>query len=141
MGRGWKRAQSVPRQSLTRQTDLRSLKSTLQLDHLDCTTSEMVAKELDLAIATYNLVRAVTFLASRKAGLSPRAYSFTRARAVIQAFAPLIAAAQDADDAQKHYDRMMYYISQAKLPNRSRKRPPYPRAVWSRGGSFPNRKT
>jgi hypothetical protein len=37
------------------ETDLRSLKSTLELDHLDCTTSEMVAKELNLAIATYNL--------------------------------------------------------------------------------------
>jgi putative transposase len=122
------------------ETDLRSLKSTLELDHLDCTTSEMVAKELNLAIAAYNLVRAVTFLAARKAGLSPRAYSFTRTRAVVQAFAPLIAAAQDADDAKKYYDRMMYYISQAKLPNRSRKRPAYPRAVWSRGGSFPNRK-
>jgi hypothetical protein len=122
------------------ETDLRSLKNTLELDHLDCTTSEMVAKELDLAIATYNLVRAVAFMASRKAGLSPRAYSFTRVRAVIQAFAPLIAAAQDPADAQIYYDRMMYYASQAKLPNRSRKRTPYPRAVWLRSTSFPNRK-
>jgi hypothetical protein len=122
------------------ETDLRSLKSTLELDHLDCTTSEMVARELDLAMAAYNLVRAVTFLAAQKAGISPRAFSFTRTKAVIQTFLPLITAARDAREARKYFDRMMYYIGQATLPKRPRKRTPYPRAVWSRGIEFPNRK-
>jgi DDE family transposase len=122
------------------ETDLRSLKSTLELDQLDCTTSEMVAKELDLAIAAYNLVRAVTFLAAQKAGIPPRAYSFTRARTVVQTFAPLLATAKDAHQAQQYFDRMMYYIGQATLPKRSRKRPSYPRAVWPTRAPFPNRK-
>ena len=122
------------------ETDLRSLKSTLQLEQLRCTTPDMVAKELDLAMAAYNLVRAVTCLAAQKTGLPPRAYSFTRVRNVIQAFAPLVTAAPSPEQAQKYFDQMMYYAGQAKLPKRNRKRPPYPRAVWPRPHSFPLRK-
>ena len=122
------------------ETDLRSLKSTLQLEQLRCTTPAMVAKELDLAMAAYNLVRAVTCLAAQKAGLSPRAYSFTRVRNVVQAFAPLITAAPSPQQAQKYFDQMMYYVGQAKLPKRNRKRSSYPRAVWPRPHSFPLRK-
>jgi hypothetical protein len=122
------------------ETDLRSLKSTLQLEQLRCTSPALVAKELDLAMAAYNLVRAVTCLAAQNAGLPPRAYSFTRVRNVIQAFAPLIAAAHSPEQAQDCFDQMMYYVGQAMLPKRTRKRPSYPRAVWPRRGSFPPRK-
>ena len=48
----------------------------------------MVAKELNLAMAAYNLVRAVTCVAAQKAGLPPRAYS------------PLIAAASSPEQAK-----------------------------------------
>jgi len=122
------------------ETDLRTLKGTLHLEQLRCTTSEMVAKELNLAIAAYNLVRAVIYLAAQKAGLPPRAYSFTRVRNVVQAFAPLVAAAQNPQEAHEIFDRMMYYVGQAKLPTRTRKRPSYPREVWPKPQSFPRRK-
>jgi hypothetical protein len=122
------------------ETDLRSLKSTLQLEQLRCTSPAMVDKELDLAMAAYNLVRAVTCLAAQKAGLSPRAYSFTRVRNVIQAFTPLIIAAPSPEQAEDYFDQMMYYVGQATLPKRKRKRPSYPRAVWPRRSAFPSRK-
>ena len=122
------------------ETDLRSLKSSLQLDQLSCTTPEMVAKELDLAVAAYNLVRAVTCVVAERTGIPPRGYSFTRVRNVIEAFTPLLAAAKDPQEAQRYADQMMYYVQQAKLPKRRRKRPPYPRAVWNKGDSFPRRK-
>ena len=121
------------------ETDLRTLKRTLQLDQLTCTTPEMVAKEIDLGLAAYNLVRGVAYLAAQKAA-PPRRYSFTRVRNVILTFAPLIAATQDQRQAQQCFDKMMYYVGQAKLPRRKRKRPSYPRAVWHKGQSFPNRK-
>ena len=54
--------------------------------------------------------------------------------------APLIAAARNPTEGQKHFDRMMYYVSQAKLPKRRRKRPSYPREIWGKGAKFPNRK-
>jgi hypothetical protein len=122
------------------ETDLRSLKDTLQLDQLTSTTPEMVAKEIDVAMLAYNLVRAVTCLAAQQAGLNPRQFSFTRVRNVINAFAPLIATARDAMQAQQLFERMMYYVRQAKLPRRNRKRSSYPRAAWPQPYKYPKRK-
>lgn len=122
------------------ETDLRSLKDTLRLDQLTCTTPEMVAKEIDVAMLAYNLVRAVICVAAEKAGLKPRRFSFTRVRNVINTFAPMIAAAGDAEQAQQLFDKMMYYVGQAKLPQRTKKRPSYPRAVWPKTQKYPKRK-
>jgi len=122
------------------ETDLRTLKGTLHLEQLRCTTPEMVAKELDLAMAAYNLIRAVIYLAAQQAGLQPRTYSFSRVRHVVQAFAPLLAAAQSQEESQSITDRILYYAGQARLPKRNRKRPAYPRAVWPKPQSFPRRK-
>jgi hypothetical protein len=122
------------------ETDLRSLKSTLELEQLSCTTPEMVAKELNMAMAAYNLVRAITYIAAERAGIPPRGYSFTRVRNVIEAFTPLVANAKSPQEAQKYFDQMMYYVGQAKLPNRKKRRPSYPRAVWGKPKSFPHQR-
>ena len=121
------------------ETDLRSLKTMLGLRQLNSTTPEMVAKEIDVAMIAYNLVRAVTCVAAQKAGLRPRQFSFTRVRNVINAFAPKIAAARNEREAQQWADTMMYYVNQAKLPQRRRKRPSYPRAVWPKPQKYPKR--
>jgi hypothetical protein len=99
----------------------------------------MVAKEIDMGIAAYNLVRFVTCLASRQRGLPPRGYGFTKVRRIIRTFAPLVAAATDARQAQRIFDQMMHYVQQAKLPRRKGKRPTYPRQVWNKGDHFPKR--
>jgi hypothetical protein len=121
------------------ETDLRSLKGTLELEQLTCTTPEMVAKEIDLAMLAYNLVRAVTYLAAQKAGLAPRDFSFTRVRNVVRAFGPRIAAARNQQEAKELYETMMYCVGQAKLPKR-RRRPSTPRKVWGRPQVYPKRK-
>jgi hypothetical protein len=123
------------------ETDLRSLKSTLDLEQLTCTTPEMAAKELNLAMAAYNLVRAITCLAAGRSGIPPRSFSFTRIRRIIETFTPLVANAKTPQDGQRYFDQMMHYVGQAKLPKRKRKRPSYPRAVWGRGEGFPRRKS
>ena len=89
----------------------------------------------------YNLVRAVTCVAALKAGLQPRQFSFTRVRNVINAFAPKIAAARDAAEAQHWADTMMYYVHQAQLPRRRKPRPTYPRAVWHKPDRLPWKRT
>ena len=122
------------------ETDLRSLKSTLALEQLSCTTPEMVAKELNMAMAAYNLVRAITYIAAERAGIAPRSYSFTRVRNVVEAFTPLVVNANSPQEAQKYFDQMMYYVGQAKLPKRNKRRPSYPRAVWGKPKSFPHRR-
>ena len=119
------------------ETDLRTLKQTLRLEELTCTTVEMVAKELDLAMMAYNLVRAVTCLAAQKAGIPPRSYSFTKVKNVINTFGPLIANAKTEAEAEKHFDNMMYYVGQATLPKRKTGRRSYSRAVWPKPKAYP----
>ena len=114
---------------------MRSLKGTLELEQLTCTSPEMVAKEINVAMWAYNLVRVVTYLAAQKAGLPPRAFSFTRVRNLINAFAPLIANAKDQREGRRLFDKMMYCVGQAKL--RKRKRPSSPRAAWGRPRVYP----
>ena len=128
-------------QRWTIETDLRTLKRELRLDQLTCSTPDMAGKEIDMSIAAYNLVRAVIGLASEQSGITPRGYSFTTVRTIIRAFAPKIADAADPQEAKRQFDRMMYYVQQAKLPRRQRKRPTYPRAVWNRGAKFPKHTT
>jgi hypothetical protein len=120
------------------ETDLRTLKRELHLDQLTCSTPDMAAKEIEMCIAAYNLVRAVICLAAEQSGLSPRSYGFTRVRRIIQALAPKVTDATNPEEAKREFDRMMYYVHQARLPRRQR--PSYPREVWNKGATFPNRK-
>jgi hypothetical protein len=117
--------------------DLRQLKNTLRLDELTCTSTEMVAKEINVRMLTYNLVRATICLTALKAGLEPRVFSFTQVKNVLQAFLPRIAAATDERTRRKLYDDMEYYLGRCKLPQRQR--PSYPRAVWPKPKSYPAR--
>jgi hypothetical protein len=122
------------------ETDLRTLKSTLRLDQLTCTTPDMVAKEIDMSMAAYNMVRAVTWLASQQSGIPPRGYRFTKVLRIIETFAPLLADAPNEKAAQQVFKEIMRCVQQSKLPRRKKKRPSYPREVWQRGGAFPHRK-
>jgi hypothetical protein len=119
------------------EVDLRTLKGTLRLEELTCTSTEMVAKELEVAMLAYNLVRAVIYLTAQKAGLEPRLFSFTQVRNVLQAFLPRIAAATDERTRRRLCDDMEYYLSQCKLPQR--KRFSYPRGVWPKPKAYPAR--
>ena len=122
------------------ETDLRSLKSTLKLEQLTCNSVQMVAKEINIGMLTYNLVRATALLAAQAAGVPPRTFSFTRVRNVVQAFAPLIASAKDEEEAQQIHAKMMYYVARAKIRNRNRRQKSYPRAAWGRPQVHPKRK-
>jgi putative transposase len=121
------------------ETDLRSLKRTVGLYQLGSKSLEMVEKELLLAIAAYNLVRAVMCLAARRANLTPRQLSFSFVQTVVEAALPGLDHATSAEEYQLRLDRMLRYAAQGKLPHRSQRRS-YPREVWGRGGHFPTRK-
>lgn len=121
------------------ETDLRTLKITLRMDELTCTTPQMVAKEINVGLLAYNLVRAVMYVAAQKAGVEPRRFSFTRVRNVIQAFTPRIHACRDPRQAQKLIEDMLYYVGQAQLPQRKNKRKFYSREKWPEPKSYPSR--
>ena len=121
------------------ETDLRTLKKTLRLDQLTCSTPNMVAKDIDMAIGAYNLVRAMIALASQRSGIPPRGYSFTKVLRILQIFSPALANAPDRQAAERIFAQMNRYVDQSKLPHRKRKRPSYPRQVYKRGATYPSR--
>lgn len=122
------------------ETDLRQLKTMLRMDQLTCTTPDMVAKEIDMGITAYNLVRVLMVAASRLSGIPPRGYSFTKVRRILEAFGPALANTPDQKTAQRIFQQMINCVLQAKLPRRKRKRSSYPRGVWAGRGDFPKRK-
>jgi hypothetical protein len=121
------------------ETDLRSLKQTLRLQTLRCQSSEMIAKELVLTIAGYNLVRAVMQVAEEEQQIDPRRLSFSRAQDVVDAALPGLDAGRSAAEYQARLRRMFQLVASCKLPDRSR-RPTTPREVWGHSCKFPKRK-
>ena len=123
------------------ETDVRTLKGQLAVDEITCATADMVKKEIEIALAAYNLVRAMIVLASQQSGIPPRGYSFARVRLILATFAPAIANAPTRAAAKRLFEQMMRYIQQARLPRRKGKRKSYPREVWPDGAKFPSRKS
>jgi hypothetical protein len=121
------------------ETDLRTLKQTIRIGHLTAQSSDMVQKELMIAVLAYNLVRAVMCVAAEHARVPPRRLSFTYScNYVLDAIERVLAMANPRRQ-QQELDRLVLMVATScKLPNRSRRKPA-PRAVWGRGYRFPAR--
>ena len=79
------------------EVDIRSIKSTMQMDVLRCKTPEMVHKEIWAHLLAYNLLRTVMAVAAAESGIEPRQVSFKGAKQAVTAFAPKIEAARSKD--------------------------------------------
>jgi hypothetical protein len=121
------------------ETDLRSLKRTVDLQVLHCKSADMIAKELVLAIVGYNLVRAVMNAAAVEYHLDPRRLSFSRSQDVVNAALPGLDAAITPAEYQTRLRRMLQLVASCKLPDR-RARRSLPRQVWGHGCKFAKRK-
>jgi hypothetical protein len=121
------------------ETDLRSLKRTVDLQVLHCKSPDMIAKELILTIVGYNLVRAVMNAAAAEYKLDPRRLSFSRSQDVVNAALPGLAAVATPAEYQVRLRRMLRLVASCKLPDRSGRRST-PREVWGHGCKFSKRK-
>jgi hypothetical protein len=121
------------------ETDLRSLKQTLNLQMLRCQSVDMVAKELVLAVVGYNLVRAVMNVAAAQNNLDPRRLSFSRSQDVVNAALPGLEVARTQKEYEAGVLKMLRLVASCKLPDRSR-RSATPRHVWGHSCKFPRRK-
>ena len=79
------------------EVDIRSIKSTMQMDILRCKTPEMVHKEIWTHLLAYNLLRTVMAVAANENDIEPRKISFKGAKQALTAFAPKIEVAQPED--------------------------------------------
>lgn len=122
------------------ETDLRSLKRTVGLHQVFGKAVSMVEKEVLLAVAAYNLVRAVMALAAQRAQIPPRQLSFAGVQAAVLAALPGLDSARTDEEYNHRMDRLLRSAAQARLTQRSRPRS-YTREIWGRGGRFPFRKS
>jgi Transposase DDE domain len=70
--------------------DLRSIKTTMQMNVLRCKTPELIRKEIWTHILAYNLIRTVMAQAASKHDIEPRTISFKGALQFLESFQPLI---------------------------------------------------
>jgi hypothetical protein len=120
------------------ETDLRSLKDQVRLHTIPARSPDLVASELLIAIASYNLIRAVMAEAAQQIHIDPRRLSFSRSREAFWAFARAVAYVESEEKFEYHWRLLLRSLSQSKLPKRHR--PPTPRAVWPKPQNFPTRK-
>jgi len=71
--------------------DLRSIKTTMQMDVMRCKTPDLVHKEVWTHLLAYNLIRTVMAQAAKKHNVQPRTLSFKGTLQTLEAFQPLIA--------------------------------------------------
>ena len=121
------------------ETDLRSLKEQVRLHTISARSPDLVASELLIAVASYNLIRAVMAEAAQRINIDPRRLSFSRSREAFWAFAHAVAYVESEEKFDYHWRLLLRSLSQSKLPKRHR--PPAPRAVWPKPQNFPTRKT
>jgi hypothetical protein len=122
------------------ETDLRSLKRTVDLHRVSSKTKDMVEKEVLMAVSAYNVVRAVLYLSASGAGITPRQLSFSAAQDAVVAAWPYLQRAHAPGEFHEELQRLLRVVAQTKLPERSRKRF-YSREIWGRGGHFPFRRS
>jgi len=116
------------------EVDIRSIKSTMQMDILRCKTPEMVHKEIWTHLLAYNLLRTVMAVAAHENDTEPRKVSFKGAKQALTAFAPKIEAARPEERAPL-IDAMLTTIAYHRVGDRpgrweprARKRRPKPAA-------------
>lgn len=111
---------------------LRSLKTTMQMDILRCKTPEMVRKEVWAHFLIYNLIRTAMAQASQTYQCQPWQISFKGTLQALSAFGGFWPGAQLADP-EAYYQDMLYAIAEHRVgdrPNRveprAKKRRPKP---------------
>src|SRR5262249_25192688 len=122
------------------ETDLRSLKRTVDLHQVTSKSQSMAEKEILMAICAYNVVRAVQYLSATATGLTPRQLSFSTAQDAVMAAWPYLQRASTQAEFHEAVQRLLLVVAQSKLPERSHRRS-YSREVWGRGGQFPFRRS
>jgi len=83
--------------------DLRSIKSTMQMDVLRGKTPELVRKEVWTHVLAYNLIRTIIAQAASKHSKEPRSISFKGAIQTLEAFQPVIAIQGHRNSAVRMY--------------------------------------
>ncbi len=103
--------------------NLRSLKTTMNMDVLRCQTPEMVRKEIWAHLLAYNLIRTVIAQAAANTDKRPRQISFTRAMRTLESFRSTLAHTT-TERLPSIYTEMLNAIASHEIANRSNRLEP-----------------
>ena len=134
----WQQVVDLYRRRGDIETDLRCLKRTVNLHHIQAKSLDMLEKQLLIAMSAYILVRAVMAVAARQHGIPPRRLSFSGALNVVLYALPNLVVAPTSQDREAHMQRIFDRVNQCQLPIRQKPRT-YPRSVWRHHQAFPVR--
>jgi hypothetical protein len=100
--------------------DLRSIKSTMQMDELRCKTPELVRKEIWTHVLAYNLIRTLIAQAAATHDLLPRSISFKGAIQALEAFQPMLELQGERGRAHRWrlYQNLLRVIATHRVSNR-----------------------
>jgi hypothetical protein len=114
--------------------NIRSLKTTLNMETLKGQSKEMVLKELNLYQLAYNLIRHLMWRAAASCGIDERRMSFAGTQQRINAFLPYLAACRNFDQYDRLGIRLLENIAGDVLPERPNRIEP--RAVKRRPKNY-----
>jgi Transposase DDE domain len=114
---------------------LRSLKSTLQMEHLSCVKPENVERELRMHLLAHNLVRRLMLEAARVHGIALSRVSFAGALAACRRFGEAMLQTASKRKRKKLFDEMIRLIAEDPVPERPGRREP--RALKRRNKPYP----
>lgn len=97
--------------------DIRSIKTTLQMDVLRCLSPDMVEKEIWVHILGYNLIRKVAAQAAREAGVCPRQISFAASQQTVVAAWSRLSEASAAEQLQLGWE-LLRTLGQERVKDR-----------------------
>jgi len=100
--------------------DLRTLQQTVNMENIRAKSPDMVAKELLMGIAAYNLIRALMVHGATLDESKNRKYSFTKLLNVVKLFMPDLADAKTVAERGKVLPKLLHFAKRATLPNRKR---------------------
>jgi len=113
------------------EVDIRSIKSTMQMNILRCKTPDMVHNEIWTHLLAYNLLRTVMAVAATESedDIEPRQISFKGAKQALTAFAPKIEVARP-QDRSRLIDALLTTIAYHRVRNRPGRWEPRARKRW-----------
>jgi len=98
--------------------NLRSLKTTLQMDVLRGQSPDIVRKEVWAHLLAYNVVRALMARAAAAEGVRPDELSFTGALHALNAFLPRLQGARTEEEASRLGTRLLRLIGRRRVGDR-----------------------
>lgn len=120
--------------------DFRHVKTTLDMEHLDGKSIDIVRKELILGLVAYNLLRGLMTTAALNANVLPCQLSLAKSwRRTIDACYGVSLQAS-TEEIARVLERLLQRLGRCLLPKRNHERFE-PRAVWGRPAVFPRIKT